>query len=495
MRVLLMGTIVLLSALAGCLGAQEDFQVEPRPSGSGGTVTNGDEDDSSRDPSQDDGDLPDGGPSNESDQETAPDRDSNESLDPEYNPPVAFIEPSHSEFFVPFTVSFELDGWDPDGEPITWSLDFGDGNRTMGNRLPVNIDHTYENEGIFETRLLVSDGTELTRQKRIIEGSVKPVPVEFGGNILLPEQFDLLGEECIAEGVVRSIIDGFNSALQSGNDALEEANDNISELNSATSTLLSGLLSEVNGTIQLLNQTVYEASDGEISIPYENPNLTAPSIPFLPSIPVTLNYLDGATWNIHPVDAEYWGWHYGFDNERVMAQYWAENGTVIAQGTAGNVPGGAAWMVVCMTSIPTDEEEFQDWVTSIPVDQEYNTRIEPPQELLQKPGPEDTPSQEFEGEFSVGACFSEYAPELEGVLYTALAEIDPETRGLPYQASFSATGVTMGVVEFFGPDGSLESHMAAPLEEGIEGVVPAGATQAFFSACGGFDIEVTYLAG
>lgn len=498
MRALLLVILVIVTAFAGCLEGQDDFEFEPRPSG-GGAAGSSDPDDDGRDDPSDDGESEQ--PENDTDQEDDPpiDEDPDEGPEPEYNPPVAFVEASHEEFFVPFTVSFELDGWDPDGTPIEWSLDFGDGNGTTGDRLPVSLDHTYENPGEFEARLLVSDGTEMRHQTEKLRGSQKPVPAEFEGNVRLPERFDLLGESCISEGVARSLIDAFNTVGENGNEAVDDANDNISETNSNMSSIFNGLLNGINGTVQMLNRTVYDISGGEVWIPYENPNLSAPVLPLLPGIPVSLEYIDGATWNIHYVDSQFWGWNYGFDTQGVMAQFWADNGTSLGQGIAGKIPKGTEFMVVCMTSIPTDEDDLPDWASTVPVDQSYIVTVAPPADLLQKPGPEDIefPSQSFTGEFSVGICAApEYISDLEGVYFRELEEIDSTTHGMPYSASFSATGSPLRVVvDFFDSDGFMDQHTGGPMEDEIEGTVPEGATHAFFSACGGTDVTVSYFAG
>lgn len=58
-----------------------------------------------------------------------------------------------------FQVSFALDGSDPDGDALTWSLAFGD-NATdaTGTSLPANVTHTYASAGNFTAVFTLSDG-------------------------------------------------------------------------------------------------------------------------------------------------------------------------------------------------------------------------------------------------------------------------------------------------------------------------------------------------
>lgn len=70
-------------------------------------------------------------------------------------PPTAVAAADPTSGIPPLSVSFDGTGSsDPDGDPLTYAWDFGDG--TAGNG--VTISHTYTNEGIFTARLIVDDG-------------------------------------------------------------------------------------------------------------------------------------------------------------------------------------------------------------------------------------------------------------------------------------------------------------------------------------------------
>lgn len=55
-------------------------------------------------------------------------------------------------------VNFTLAGSDPDGDPLTWTLSFGDGNATNGTLLPGNESHEYGEAGNYSVVFVLSDG-------------------------------------------------------------------------------------------------------------------------------------------------------------------------------------------------------------------------------------------------------------------------------------------------------------------------------------------------
>lgn len=59
-------------------------------------------------------------------------------------------------------VAFELNGTDPDGDALSWTLAFGDGASTEGTALPATADHTYA-VGNFTATFTVSDAAHDVR--------------------------------------------------------------------------------------------------------------------------------------------------------------------------------------------------------------------------------------------------------------------------------------------------------------------------------------------
>lgn len=54
--------------------------------------------------------------------------------------------------------TFNLTGSDPDGEPIVWDLDLGDGNSTNGTALPKTVTHAYNATGNLTVNFTITDG-------------------------------------------------------------------------------------------------------------------------------------------------------------------------------------------------------------------------------------------------------------------------------------------------------------------------------------------------
>lgn len=59
---------------------------------------------------------------------------------------------------IPLRVNFTLNGTDADGDALSWSLSFGDGNATQGSALPATAAHNYTRVGNFTVRYNVTDG-------------------------------------------------------------------------------------------------------------------------------------------------------------------------------------------------------------------------------------------------------------------------------------------------------------------------------------------------
>jgi hypothetical protein len=56
--------------------------------------------------------------------------------------------------------AFALNGTDPDGDALSWTLAFGDGNSTNGTALPTTASHNYTASGNFTAAFTVSDGKD-----------------------------------------------------------------------------------------------------------------------------------------------------------------------------------------------------------------------------------------------------------------------------------------------------------------------------------------------
>lgn len=74
----------------------------------------------------------------------------------------------------PLAVAFLLEGSDPDGDALSWTLDLGDGNATQGTSLPSNVTHAFAAPGNFTVALDVMDGNATSRSHLVIR--VGPAP-------------------------------------------------------------------------------------------------------------------------------------------------------------------------------------------------------------------------------------------------------------------------------------------------------------------------------
>lgn len=99
--------------------------------------------------------------------------------------------PSNGSF--PLAVNFTLAGMDPDGDPLNWTLSFGDGNQTNGTKLPTTVPHTYPAAGNYTANLTVTDGQSSTHAEVAIivngtsGGAFEPMHVEGSVAILCPQ--------------------------------------------------------------------------------------------------------------------------------------------------------------------------------------------------------------------------------------------------------------------------------------------------------------------
>lgn len=63
---------------------------------------------------------------------------------------------------------FELNGSDADGDALSWTLEFGDGNRTNGTSLPASANHTYASTGNHSATFNLSDGRNTTSYEAVV---------------------------------------------------------------------------------------------------------------------------------------------------------------------------------------------------------------------------------------------------------------------------------------------------------------------------------------
>lgn len=82
--------------------------------------------------------------------------------------PTATLSATPVNGSAPLTVNFTATGADADGDSLTWTLVFGDGNQTNGTTLPANATHAYAATGNFTAVLLVTDGKESSNKSIVI---------------------------------------------------------------------------------------------------------------------------------------------------------------------------------------------------------------------------------------------------------------------------------------------------------------------------------------
>lgn len=96
--------------------------------------------------------------------------------------PAAKIKVDKTSAAIPFVANFDAsNSVDPDGDNLTYSWEFGDGATALGK----TVSHTYENAGIYQAKLVVSDdsGESNATQIKILAGNTPPeVDVQLAGN-------------------------------------------------------------------------------------------------------------------------------------------------------------------------------------------------------------------------------------------------------------------------------------------------------------------------
>lgn len=148
MRTISLATLLLVTSLAGCLAGdpQSTTSTETQssaPSTTATTTTSG---------------PPSVTPTNPSGSPNAP--------------PTANLTSDVPNGTVPLNVTFSLSGTDEDGDALTWTLDFGDGNETNGTSLPVAVTHQYTYAQNFSVNFTVTDGASVANASLVIRAEL-----------------------------------------------------------------------------------------------------------------------------------------------------------------------------------------------------------------------------------------------------------------------------------------------------------------------------------
>jgi len=98
------------------------------------------------------------------------------------NPPTAMLAVTPTQGVAPVDVAASVDATDPDGDQLTYSIDFGDGSAVQQGSLPVaDLGHTYTAAGTFSVRLEVSDGkVSVVRYAKVSVGLSQPLAASAG---------------------------------------------------------------------------------------------------------------------------------------------------------------------------------------------------------------------------------------------------------------------------------------------------------------------------
>ena len=99
--------------------------------------------------------------------------------------PTATLELSQATGVAPLDTTATVSATDADNDPLTYTLDFGDGTEVASGALPVApVAHRYASSGVWTVRLAVSDGLETTIETSTVSvGSSEPLRAVAGDDI------------------------------------------------------------------------------------------------------------------------------------------------------------------------------------------------------------------------------------------------------------------------------------------------------------------------
>ena len=123
-------------------------------------------------------------------------------------PPIAAFDAQPSTGQAPLVVSFDASASsDPDGDPLSYLWDFGDGSATS---TAVQVSHRYEQEGVFRAMLTVTDsqGESTTVIQEIVVGISPTTTI----NLPSSERTYKAGESIAFEGSATDAVDGVLAA-------------------------------------------------------------------------------------------------------------------------------------------------------------------------------------------------------------------------------------------------------------------------------------------
>ena len=112
------------------------------------------------------------------------------------SPPTATLSLDSTSGVAPLAVNASIGGSDPDNDPLTYTLDFGDGSSPASGSLPTApIAHTYSNAGAYVVRLAVSDGKQTAVKTVDVEVALaQPLSADAGddqvASVNTPVHFD-----------------------------------------------------------------------------------------------------------------------------------------------------------------------------------------------------------------------------------------------------------------------------------------------------------------